>query len=215
MALYFLFLDSQVFHDEIRPALADSWRFRSFEPCSSLCARVLPAAKEFTARYHLSDPDPLLARVVEGLPFDRVFWQHLAGELLWFSAAEIPELQTNVEALACLLGAEKPAPDSPRNTWPPIFQAHHGSRDLMFGSCFYRPDCAGLNDREDVARLAAYLGEVDLGSWQSSGLAYLPELPEEEREEELAFLRDWFPVLQAHYQSAVLGKQIVICETVQ
>jgi hypothetical protein len=216
MALYFLVLDSQVFHGDIRPALAASWRRRSFEPCRSVCARLLSVAREFTTRHHLADPNPLLARVVEGLPFDRVFWQHLAGELLWFSAVEIPELQTNITALACLLGANSNPPDNtPRGQLAPIFQAHHGSRDLKFGGSFYRPENAGFNDREDVTRLAAYLKAVQVNSWRAVELAAVPDLPEEEREEELAFLHDWFPVLEALYSQAAERNRVIVCETLQ
>jgi hypothetical protein len=216
MALYFLVLDSQVFHDEIRPALVASWRRRSFEPCRSVCARVLPAAREFTTRYHLGDPDPLLARVAEGLPFNRVFWQHLAGEMLWFSAVDIPELQTNVVALACLLGVEsKPGDNTARNQLAPILQAHYGSRDLLFGGGFYRPEHAGWNDCNDVARLSAYLGAIQCESWRAEDLAKLEELPEEEREEELAFLCDWFPALRALYTQAAERGQVVVCERLE
>jgi len=213
MALYFLVLDSQVFHDEIRPALAASWRRRSFDPCWSVCARILPVAREFAARYHLSDADPLLAQVGEGLPFDRVFWRHLAGELLWFSAVEIPELQTNVGALACLLAPEiRCGGNMSRPESAPIVQAHHGSRDLMFGGGYYRPEHAGWNDCEDVARLAAYFEAVQPDSWRPDDLAALTDLPEAEREEELAWVRDWYPPLKTLYVEAAQRRQVIVCE---
>jgi hypothetical protein len=214
--LYFLVLDARAFHEELRPALAASWRQRSFEPCRSLCAKTLPAAKEFADRYHLGDADPLLVRLGEGMTFDRHLWQHLAGELLWFSAAEIPELQTNINALACLLA---PAMESEinmqRTESPPIIQAHHGSRDLIFGGGFYRPDNAGWNDHEDCERLAAYLTGVRPEAWRAEELAALPDLPAEEREEELAFLRDWFPALKELYVQAAKRQHVVVCETLE
>ena len=213
MALYFLVLDCQAFQNDIRPALAASWRRRSFEPCRALAARLLPAAREFATRYHLADSEPLLAKVAEGLPFDRVIWQHLAGEMLWFSAAEIPEIETNIDALVCLLAPDAVrGEDRPRADCPPIVQAHLGSRDLVFGGGFYRPEHAGFNDAEDVARLAAYLGAVNPTSWKPDDLAALPDLPEDEREEELAFLRDWFPALQGMYTQAAERGQVVVCE---
>jgi hypothetical protein len=212
MALYFLVLDCQAFQNDIRPALAASWRRRSFEPCRTLAARLLPAAREFATRYHLADSEPLLARVAEGLPFDRVIWQHLAGEMLWFCAAEIPEIETNMDALACLL-ASNAEPREMRADWPPIVQAHHGSRDLVFGGGFYRPEHAGFNDSEDVTRLAAYLAAVRPASWKPDDLAALPDLPEDEREEELAFLRDWFPALQGLYTQAAERGRVIVCET--
>src|SRR5580765_5539720 len=107
MALYFLLLDNTTLRDDIRPALASSWQQQNFEPCLQLCARLLPTAMEFCARYHVKD-EPLLARLRDGLPLDRAIWEHLAGELLWFSAIKIPELETNAEALTCLVSPLTP-----------------------------------------------------------------------------------------------------------
>src|SRR5690348_14059984 len=93
MPLYHLLLDGTTFHDRIRPALAAAWKGRSFEPCRGLCADLIPAAERFARRYHLGGDEPLLRQVAAGLPFDRDFWRHLVGELLWFGASEIPEFE--------------------------------------------------------------------------------------------------------------------------
>src|SRR5580693_8122046 len=127
MSLYFLVHESQLFEEEIRPALAASWKRRDFGPCRSLCARLLPIAREFAVRYHLGAEDPMIARVAEDLPFDRLYWQHLVGELLWFASVEIPELETSADTLSCLLAAGNTWDvTTPRASLPPIMQAHQG-----------------------------------------------------------------------------------------
>jgi hypothetical protein len=213
MALYFLVLESGQFEEEIRPALAASWRKRQFGPCKSLCSKMLPSAREFAARYHLGDADPLLARVAPGLPFDRQLWQQLVGEIVWFSAVEIPELESNPEALGYLVAPEaRWSQQTPRSELAPIIQAHRGSRDLVFGGGFYRPEHAGYSNTGEVARLAAYLQAIDTSAWQPEALAPLEGLPPEQRGDELAFLRDWFPALQALYGRAAARSQLIICE---
>src|SRR6266478_5240582 len=105
MPLYFLAVDGTLFEQRLRPALAAAWRRRSFAPCRGVCAEVLPRARDFARRYLIAG-EPLLQKVLDGLAFDRDFWRHLAGELLWYGADDIPELQTTPEALCCLLAPE-------------------------------------------------------------------------------------------------------------
>jgi hypothetical protein len=234
MALYFLVLDSEVFHGHIRPALAASWRNRSFDPCRAYCAQLLAAAQSFGDKYHVGGT-PLVAQIAAGLAFDRLLWHHLAGELLWFSAAEIPELETNERALACLLmGQADPSsasvPDTsstaqtqqsrnyegtPRPELPPALQAHRGSRDLIFGGGFYRPENAGWNDASDVVRLAAFLQAVQPETWQPLDLAGVPELPPDEWDAELEYVRDWLPALQLLYSDAAGRNQVIVCESLE
>jgi hypothetical protein len=214
MPLYFLLLSNTAFEQRLRPALAASWRQRSFEPCRPLCAELLPAALAFAQRYHLGPDDNLLAQVANGLPFERAFWRALVGEVLWYSAMDIPELQTAPEALVCLLAPEHSAQTSvARERFAPIQQAHFGARDLVFGGGYYRPVYAGYNDAADVARLAAYLATVDPQRWTPAGLTALPDLADdEERAEELEYIRDWFPALHDLYQQARADDQVVVCE---
>ena len=213
MALYFLILDGHQFQSEIQPLLADCWRRRSFLPMRPFADRLLPAAREFLNRYH-ADHEPLLSKIPLGLPFDRTLWHYLVGEVLWFSALEIPDMQVNPEAMTCLLAPSAAiAMDVPRSSLPPILQVHQGSRDLAFAGALYRPDHAGLNDASDVQRLAHYLQSIQPEMWNPQDLAGLDSLPVEEREEELSLLREWFVPLRALYARAARNREVIICES--
>ncbi len=190
MSDYFLVLDALLLGDQIRPALTAAWRQRSFDPCRGLCNSLLPAARAYAERYHVGSDEPLMSRVVAGLPFDRAFWRALVGEVLLFAAAEVPELQTCEETLVRLL-----APGTDPWQRPPIVQAHRGSRDLTFGAVVYRPDYAGYNNRTDVARLADYLASVRPERWTAADLAAVEGISEEDAADEVEFAREWFPVL--------------------
>jgi hypothetical protein len=215
MALYHLLLDCAAFRERIRPALAESWRRRSFEPCRCLCADLTPAALAFQQRYHTRPDEPLVCRVAAGLPFDRAFWRYLVGEILWLSATEIPEIQTTPDALGCLLGADRTALEGllGREHYAPIQQAYFGARELTFATACYRPGQAGYNDSADVARLHDYLAALDPAAWKAETLAGLPGMEdEEERAEELAFVREWFPTFLDLYRRAREAGQVVVCE---
>jgi hypothetical protein len=214
MPLYFLLLDADPFRRRITPALAASRRQRSFEPCRDLCTDLLPAVEAFRQRYHMGPDEALLSQVLHGLPYDVDFWRSLAGEVLLYSAAEVPDFQTAPETLCCLLAPERYREgDVPRGRFAPIQQAHFGARDLVFGSAFFRPDHAGWNDAADVLRLAKYLTEVDPDRWQPNDLLALPEVGDaEEAAEELLFARERFVPLREMYQRAAGAGQIVVCE---
>jgi hypothetical protein len=214
MPVYFMLLDSPFFEHQIRPALSAAWRLRSFEPCRGLCSTLVPAAQSFVEKYHAGPDEPLLYKVAQHLPFDRHYWQLLAGEILLFAAVEIPEIQIAPEALCCLLAPQhyREGP-VPRERFAPIQQAYFGARELLFGGKCYRPEYAGYNNREDVARLADYLSLQDPKTWMVADLSGLREVDDaDEREEELAFARDWFPPLCALYRQARDAGQVVVCE---
>src|SRR5262249_54183328 len=145
-----------------------------------------------------------LCKVARGLPFDRHFWRLLVGELLLYTAAEIPEIQTAPDALCCLLAPENYQQGAvPRTRFAPIQQAHYGTRDLQFGAHYYRPEQAGYNAPEDIDRLSDYLAAQVPDSWRLADLAQLRDITdEEERQEELDFAREWFPALRDLYQRA-------------
>jgi hypothetical protein len=216
MADYFLMLDADAFERRARPTLAASWRQRSFAPCRSFCAELLPAASAYAEQYHVGADEPLLARVAEGLSFDRARWRAVVGEVLLFTAVEIPEFQTCEETLCRLLVPEhyRAAVDQ-RERLAPIQQAHRGTRDLTFGAAVFRPEHAGYNNIEDVSRLADYLAAVHLEAWTQADLIGLRDAEDEfEREEELEFAREWFPALAALFRRAQERGAVLVHENI-
>lgn len=211
MPAYYMLLDAGRFTDDIRPALAASWRLRSFEPCRSLAATLTAELQQFAEKYHTDPSAFLLTQIQEGMPFDRHIWRLLVGETLLYAATAIPEFQTAPETLTCILA---PGHDAVRRDQSaPIQQAHFGSRDLSFGTATYRPDAAGLNELEDVRRLHAYLCGLDPRAWTPADLAGLPgEHTENDLQDELDFARDWLPALQELYQQAANQEQVIVYE---
>ena len=110
----------------------------------------------------------------------------VVGEVLLFTAVEIPEFETCEETLCRLLAPPLPTLPRPggragwgqvvdqREHWVPIQQAHRGTRDLMFGSAVYRPEHAGYNNVDDVSRIADYLSAVRPENWRPADLMGLP-----------------------------------------
>jgi hypothetical protein len=217
MSLYFFLHDADFFLGQVCPALADCWRQRRFTPCGPLAAVLRPAVRAFTERFHTRAGEAVLALVESGLPFDHDTWRLLVGEILLYGARAIPEIQTAPETLTCLLAPNSsPQGEEVRSRFPPIQQAHFGTRDLVFGGGYYRPEHAGWNDLVDVARLADYLTAVDPDRWVVEDLLPLREIKEdEERADELEFAREWFPQLVNLYRKAREQKQIVVSEVVQ
>jgi hypothetical protein len=216
MAEYFLCLDAETFLERIRPVFAASWRQRCFDPCRSLCIDLLPAAQEYCRRYHSSEEETLIAKVAEGISFDSACWRLLVGEVLLFAAVEIPEFPSNADTLCCLLApAHYLRGTAVCEQLAPIEQVLRGSQDVKFGMAIYRPDQAGYNDPDDVARLAGYLSTVQPQQWTVDNLQSLRNLADDEdRADELAFVREWFPTLVELYQRAQLEKRILIIESI-
>jgi hypothetical protein len=210
VAGYFLVHDPAVLDGLLRPALARAWRQRSFAACIGLC-RDLAAAQDYVRRYHINLNETVLAHVDE-LTFDTTLWRTLAGELLLFAAHEVPELPLPSATLICLLSPDH-RPDCPGDPAErsPIHQGLFGTRELRFGPVVYRPDSAGLNDPDDVARLAAYLAAVRPETWSAADLAALPDLDETDRGDELQLAREWFGALVDLYtRSADCSRSIVL-----
>jgi hypothetical protein len=208
MLLDFYLLAAAFLNLQIRPALAESWRRRSFDPCRDLCAELL-------ARPGRALPeDCLLRHVVTGLPFARAFWHSLIGEFLLLGCEEMPLVQTAPATLCCLLAPERyRSGEAARSAYAPIEQVHFGSRDLRFAGAFYRPDHAGYNDEGDIARLLRYLEGIDAATWHEGMLRPMAEFATaDERAEELAFVRDWLPALVELYRDAARRGCVVVCE---
>jgi hypothetical protein len=213
MPLYFMLHDAARFHGVIHTALAAIWRQHSFAPCESLRAVLVDDIARFAQRYHVGNDPPPLARIDAGTAFDRAVWRALVGEVLLYGAVDVPEFQTAPETLSCLLApgrySEGPAP---RERLAPVEQAHFGSRDLVFGGGWYRPDHAGWNDRDDVARLAGYLASIQPAVWTAANLAGLRDFDPADHAEELEYACEWFEPLRAMYHGAAASDQIVVCE---
>ncbi|MBM4070464.1 MAG: hypothetical protein FJ271_16140 [Planctomycetes bacterium] len=211
--LYFFILDGPEFLETIGPALAQSWQRRSFEPCRELCAALVPRAKGFFPGSEHGQHQLLVEQVGRGLTFDRRFWQPLVGEVLMYSAIAVPRLETAAETLCCLLAPEHFRDRvTARARLAAIQQAHFGSRDLVFGGGHYRPESAGWNDTDEVARLADYLAAQTPEQWTSAGLASLEVYDDSEREAELDYARHWFLPLCDMYRDARDAGQIIVCE---
>ena len=132
MADYFMMLDATAFEGRVRPALAASRRLRSFDPCRPLCADLASAARAYAERYHVGGDEPLVARVAGGLSFNRDAWRALVGEVLLFTAVEIPEFQSCEETLALLLAPEQEGKD--------ITERRISAADPSGAPGFARPD---------------------------------------------------------------------------
>jgi hypothetical protein len=209
MPIYFMVLDAGLYYNEIQPALTTSWARRSFEPCRRLSTVLHAAARKFTELYHTGSEEPLLLQVARGIPFDRHFWQLLAGETLLFASKEIPEFPVCPDTLGALLAPASQARESlPRREWPPIYQAHYGIRYVQFGARAYRPEQAGLNNIEDVARLAEYLSKTDPTRWSDADLRG----DVDSRHEDLEDARAWFPALCDMYNRARTDGAVMVCE---
>jgi hypothetical protein len=216
MADYFLVLDALEFEQRSRPALADAWRLRHFEPVRALCTNLVPAAHAYAERYHTGASEPLLMRIAAGaVRFDRLLWRSLVGEVLLYSAVEIPEFQVNADTLTCLLAPQQYRDGTrDRSLLAPVQQALAGSRDLTFGTAVYRPEHAGLNTADDVGRLARYLSDVRPETWTADDLADLRDVPAEDRADELAFAREWFPSLVELYTRSAAQGQLIVHESI-
>jgi hypothetical protein len=210
MPAYYFLHDADFFANELTPVLAASWREQSLDPCRTLCRNLLPAVESFRSESWTSGQEPLVRLVAEGLRFDRLYWNQLAGEIILFGAREIPEVYSDMESLCELVecGAAGQTPRS-RDLFRPIEQAHWGSRDLAFGRKVYRPEHAGLNLVSDVHRLAEYLDQTDPTRWAvRTGAADAAEW-----EDMCASARQSLAELQSLYERARTRGQLIIHET--
>jgi hypothetical protein len=202
---YFMAIPEAWFHVKLSGSLRTCWRQRSFTPAVEICRELAESARSFVQRGGEADTPPLTLLVPRRLAFDLERWRTLAGELMLFGAAALPELETPLESYAVVLGLEMPCF---RGDFTPLQQAILGGRDLRFGAG-YRPDQAGWNDLADIRRLRSWLDGIDPENWSSAGLTHLPP---EERADELAFLREWFPSLRDVYRRCEQARWVLVSE---
>jgi hypothetical protein len=214
MPLYFLLFDEDRFN-ELARLLAKGRADRGFSPLQLLRRELRASADQFAERHGMAAGNLLITQVIQGASVDRHLWRTLVGEILLISAAATPEIETAPETLACLLARDRFRDGlAPRERFAPIEQAHFGSRDLVFGDAYYRPEHAGWNNRDDVARLAQYLAGIDPAAWQVSNLDELRDISPEDRADELAYARQSFAVLQDLYRGANERGHVVVCEEI-
>ncbi|MCI0379514.1 MAG: hypothetical protein L0215_18045 [Gemmataceae bacterium] len=182
--------------------------------------------------------DALIRQVLQGIGFDKSYWKCLVGECLVYGAVDVPRVTVSPHTVCALVApAPQAAPSllspgsegspcspqaslracgidaTPRPRTSSVRQALFGSRDLAFGPAFYRPDRAGWNDAADCARLLVYLQSIQPDNWRTEDLAALVELVDaDERQEELAHARDWWPDFVRLYQTAVEDGLMLVCE---
>lgn len=208
MPSYFLAIPADYFEGAIRPALAASRRTGSFAPLQPLCGPLLAAAD----RLAIADAGRLLEAVRRGIPFDRRLWRALVEEVLLLAAEEVPEIRLAPRSLCRLLGVAG-AGQGPREHFTAIEQAVWGSRELAFGPYPFRPLQVGLNECDDVARLAGYLAGVDASRWRADDLVGLPELDDDaDRAEELAFVTEGLQSLRDFYCRSAVAARVMVCE---
>jgi hypothetical protein len=214
MPLYFLLFDPGKFNKLARP-LGEGWARRAFDPLQLICRDLRAAAGKFADRFGMTAGDLLSTQALRGVPLDRNLWRTLIGEILLMTAEEVPEIETAPQTLTCLLAPDRYRErQGQRECFSPIEQAQFGSRDLVFGQAYYRPDHAGWNDVEDVARLAQYFTGIDPAVWQVSGLAELRDIAPEDRADELDYARQCFRALKDVYRRAQERGHVVVCEEI-
>ncbi len=202
---YFMAIPREWFHQRLCGSLRACWLKRSFGPAIEICRELTPSAQNFVQRGDEGESPPLTLLIARGLAFDPDRWRVLAGELMLFGSAELPELETPLESSAAVLGLEMPCF---RGDFTPIQQAILGSRDLWFGAC-YRPDHAGWNDLDHIARLHSWLDAIEPESWSCAGLTHLPA---NDRDDELVFLHEWFPALRDLYRRCAQNRWVLVSE---
>ncbi len=211
---YYFLLDEKWFETRCRPSLSEAWRRRTFACCQELCQELLPAAAAFRQRYHLGAQPLLVTQVAEGLPFAREFWRDLVNEVLFLSAALLPELAPCFETLCHLLEPSlllDPLPT--RSTFHPLQQVHFGARDLTFGAAVYRPEAAGYNRHQDVLHLCDYLEALNPERWDPASLTFLDS--DEDRAEEVAYAQEGLRQMQQMYGRAAQRGEIIVWERIE
>lgn len=205
--IHFYLIREEWFKNEVIPALTSSWRRRNFAPITELGRKLAAFSGNDPPQSYDSRTQPISQPGVETTGFCPDWWELRVAEALLASVSKLPEIETPLESWSRLLRQELA---DRRELFSPIQQAVLGNRDL-FLSRYYRPENAGWNDRDDVCRLAAWLGTVDPNSWVADDLNHLSL---EDRGEELAYAQEWFPLLAEMYEGAEKDGFVILCERI-
>src|ERR1051326_1205791 len=214
MPVYFHVHDASWFLNDFIPALTRCRQRHSLAPCQNLCLSLLPTAQGFGERFHICADELLVSRVNVDLPYNLDVWRLIVGELLVVGAVEIPEIEQCPDMLCRLVASARCELDThEREALAPIQQAHLGSRDLMFGAAVYRFANVGWNGVDDTARLAQYLGAVNVEEWTGDRLIACG-LEVSDVDDELAYARNCLVGLQGLYRQAAQNGQVIVAELV-
>jgi hypothetical protein len=195
----FLLHNPQFFRTCIVPAVAASFRDRSFAAFSQLEPRIASRIDRFAERALLTPNERPLFADCRTLTFHRRTWRYLVGELLLYAADEIPDFPIEPDLLSQFLPTDL------------IRRLHTGSRELTFEGIPYRPENSGFHDAADVANITPQLRTMDCSHWPAERLV---DVPAEDREHELAYARQCFKELQCMYESAIAHDYLIVCEEV-
>jgi hypothetical protein len=195
----FLLHDAAIFHDRLAPAVAESFRRRSFEPMRKFAHDFRETIGRASQRDRLIAAEQPLLYGCDPVRFDRRLWRHFSGELLLYAAAETPAFPTAPELLPQFIAL------------PLVERLHGGSRDVDFGGASYRPGRSGIHESADVADLVVDLAAIDPATWTVDALAGCAC---DDGAEELAFARQCFDDLRAMFAAARERNQVIVCEEI-
>src|SRR5262245_132729 len=105
---YFMAIPRNWFHERLSRSLRSCWRERSFAPVVEICRELAFSARSFVQLGSEGETSPLTLLVPNGLTFDPNRWRTVAGELMLFGAAELPELETPLDSYSAVLKLEMP-----------------------------------------------------------------------------------------------------------
>jgi hypothetical protein len=200
MSITFLVHDSDFLFGVAVPALTQCWKMRTYRPGRELFELLAKRMPNFVERHRLGSVPTLFHPAAEGLPWDRVIWRHLVGEVLLYSAESMPDIQIDEELLLAIHG-------------PKIYPALYGSHDILFGG-FYRPGCAGYNNANEVEQFAEYLKLLPSSPWILPQDFRLEDL-EEDRQNDFLSAKMAFPSLDEMYQDAASRGWTIVCEAME
>jgi hypothetical protein len=202
---YFYLIPFERFQKRLVPALASSWKRRNFHEIIDLYRQS--AGEKGLRLDNVQQLSSQLQLASESRLFRPDIWLIVVAEALLAASAELPEIETPLESWARLLGQDLA---ETRPKYAPIQKAVLGSLDLFLG-CYYRPENAGWNDFSDVREFAGWLRKVQAETWRPE---FLTHIPSEDREEELAYAKEWFGLFTAMYDRAEQAEYVVVCERI-
>jgi hypothetical protein len=202
---YFYLIPVERFQKLVVPAMISSWRRRNLNEIIVLRSQL---TAEMTGPVSENLPLPSDLQLARGArAFRPDVWRILVAETLLLASVELPEIETPLESWAKLLGQRL---GESRLEFSPIQKALLGGRDLFLG-CYYRPENTGWNDFVDVCQHFAWLQSAHPENWRSEALTHVAA---EDREDELAYSREWFELFVGLFRRAEQAKFVIVSERI-